>query len=368
LNAAHQLLPVLSPGDAIGTSVLRLRDMLRSMGFRSQVYAQLIDRRLAHQARPAERLTSELGESDALLYHLSIGSPLVRVVSQHRGPAVVVYHNITPAAYYRDTSPRVSYWLQRGRDDLALLAPRVRLVIADSTFNADEALAAGAHDTSVIPPPVDVERLDPQPARGVSMRPVILFVGRVAPNKGHADLVRALVVLRATSCPTARLVMLGNANDTGPYLAALRRFAARVGVADAITLPGEQVSDAALHNAFIGASVFASASEHEGFCAPLLEAMAFSLPVVAYAGGAVAETLDGAGLLTTTKDPFEWAALLERAITDRALRTSLIASGHKRLLDFQPAAVAARLQDALSRAGIIPSSRPLEDRNGAHGR
>ncbi|MDB5066486.1 MAG: hypothetical protein JWM18_2920, partial [Chloroflexi bacterium] len=71
---------MLSYGDAIGGAVLRMRAMLRRLGFRSEIYADLIDRRLGREAAPAGELAGRLGRDDALIYHLCIGSPLARLV------------------------------------------------------------------------------------------------------------------------------------------------------------------------------------------------------------------------------------------------------------------------------------------------
>jgi glycosyltransferase involved in cell wall biosynthesis len=350
--AVHQLLPVLSPGDAIGAAVLRTRVMLLQMGFRSEIFAGLIDHRLQRAARPETALPGRLAADDVLVYHLSIGSPLARLVARSSVRTVVVYHNITPADYYRDINPIVSYWLQRGRRDLAALAPHATLVIGDSRLNLEEALAAGARHATVVPPAVDLGRLRPEPARPSSDAPVVIFTGRLASNKGHEHLIRAVAALRALALPSARLTLVGGGDDTEPYARALRDLAERVGVGSAVRLTG-RVSDSELREIYATAAVFACASEHEGFCVPLLEAMAFSVPIVAFAAAAVPETVGPAGLLTATRNPLVWAALLEVAIRSAPTRRSLIAAGHRRLADFSDDSVFRRLRDALASVGIV---------------
>jgi glycosyltransferase involved in cell wall biosynthesis len=348
---------VLSYGDAIGGAVLRMRAMLRRLGFRSEIYADLIDRRLGREAAPAEALAGRLGRDDALLYHLSIGSPLARLVESTPARRVIVYHNITPPAFYRGTSPRVVYWLERGERELAHLAPLADLVIGDSTYNLEAPLAAGARRHAVVPPPVDLSRLAPRPSRP-AQPPVVLFVGRIAPNKRQEELIRVLAALRATAAPEARLVLAGSADDTGGYLAGLRRHAERLGVADAVEIPGRRLTDAELGAHYASAGVFACASDHEGFCIPLLEAMAFSVPVVAHAAGAVPETLGGAGLLVSGRDPLVWAGLVGRVLGDERLRAGLAAAGRRRLADFSEEAITRRLEAALAGIGITPPPRP----------
>ncbi len=352
-RAVHQLLPVFSYGDAIGAATSRTRTMLHELGYRSETFADVIDHRLAAQARPARELLAELRPGDAVLYRLSIGSPLAALVERCGARRVVVYHNITPARYFAGTNPRVTYWLERGRADLRRLAPLADLVIGDSTYNLDEAREAGARQGVVVPPPVDLERLAPRPNRPGSP-PTVLFVGRIAPNKRPDTLIRALAALRATSRPDARLTLVGTADDTDTYARRLRLLAAQLGVADAVEIGAARIDDAALGAAYAGAAVFATASEHEGFCVPLVEAMAFSLPAVAFAAGAVPETAGGSALLLDDRDPLLWAEALQRAMGDEPLREALIRRGAQRLADFRPEALRDRLSAALREAGITP--------------
>jgi len=82
------------------------------------------------------------------------------------------------------------------------------------------------------------------------------------------------------------------------------------------------------------AAVYVSLSEHEGFCVPLLEAMAADVPVLAYAAGAVPDTLGGAGVQFAPKD-LEYAAELLGALAfDDDLRADVIAGQRRRLADF----------------------------------
>jgi glycosyltransferase involved in cell wall biosynthesis len=86
--------------------------------------------------------------------------------------------------------------------------------------------------------------------------------------------------------------------------------------------------------------VFLCLSEHEGFCVPLLEAMAMDVPVIAYDAGAVAETLQGGGVLLRDKPVAEVAALLDGLATDETLRSSVLegqrrALGRLRATDFR---------------------------------
>lgn len=358
MTAIHQLLPVLSPEDAIGQAVRRMRASFRAQGLVSEIFAEVIDQRLQPEARPAGELETSVTPSDVVLYHLSIGADAARLFERLDCRRVAVYHNITPVAYYRDVSSRVAHWLERGRRDLARLAPLVELGVADSEYNAGELRAAGCADTLVIPPPVDLRRLDPRPARPGDP-PLLLFVSRLAPNKRQEELVRVLAALRATSQPEATLTLPGGWHDTEPYVAGVRRLAEDLGVAGAVRLPG-RLPDRELGDLYARASVAVCASEHEGFGMHLLEAWAFGLPVVARAAAAVPETVGDAGILLEDDDPLVWAAVIDRVIRDPALRRLLASRGRRRLADFSDQALSARIAVLVERLGLC-------DHRGHHG-
>jgi len=353
-RAVHQLLSDFAFGDAMGVITMQTQEMLRSLGFASEIYADVIDPRLRDRCRPAALLEGETGDGDAVIYQMGIGSPVAFLLARLRGPRIVMYHNITPPAYFRDTNPRVAARLVAGREQLAMLVPRVELCAGVSRFNVEEMRLLGARRTAVVPPVADLAHLHPR-ASTPSQPPLLLFVSRVAPNKRHDDLIRVLAALRATAQPEARLAIVGRFTDTEDYVESLRALAEDLGVGDAVEWTG-RLGNESVGDLYARASVFVSASEHEGFSVPLLEAMAFSVPVVAYAAAAVPDTLDGAGVLLRHKDPLVWAAVVDRVIRDPALRGRLVAAGERRLADFTPDRVRTRLAEALASIGVVPEA------------
>jgi glycosyltransferase involved in cell wall biosynthesis len=87
-----------------------------------------------------------------------------------------------------------------------------------------------------------------------------------------------------------------------------------------------------------------SLSEHEGFCVPLVEAMAADVPVVAYSAGAVPETLGGAGLLFSPKDLEYAAELLGTVVYDRTVRRQVLAGQRQRVEAFRSEAIENQLR------------------------
>ena len=99
------------------------------------------------------------------------------------------------------------------------------------------------------------------------------------------------------------------------------------------------LTQADLIASYRSASAFLCLSEHEGFCVPLLEAMLFDLPVLAYDAAAVGETMRGGGILLKNKDPYFVAEALNLVLKDKHVRESVLASQRRalhtaRALDF----------------------------------
>jgi glycosyltransferase involved in cell wall biosynthesis len=105
------------------------------------------------------------------------------------------------------------------------------------------------------------------------------------------------------------------------------------------------VTDWELATYYRAASVYVSMSEHEGFCAPLVEAMAADVPVLAYASSAIPETLGGAGVMFRTKDMEAVAELLGQLAFDPEMRARVIEGQRRRLAFFSEELVKIKLQD-----------------------
>jgi glycosyltransferase involved in cell wall biosynthesis len=160
----------------------------------------------------------------------------------------------------------------------------------------------------------------------------LLFVGKVSPHKAPHDLVKMLAVLRQLYDPEARLHLVGSPLGK-TYEPALRAFISDLGLDDAVFLAGS-VTEAELEAYYGAVDVFVCASEHEGFCVPLTEAMGHGVPIVAYGVTAVPETVRGAGLLLSDKSPAIFAAAVSRVLNDAALARSLSDAGRLRAAEF----------------------------------
>ncbi len=353
MTAVHQFVPALLPRDATGDHTLALQDTLRSAGWESDIYVEAADDDLWHHATYFERYPDRAKPGDILLYHLSTASPVAEFLQGRPETLVLDYHNITPSSFYDGWEDHTSQKVALARIQAAALAPVATLGIADSAFNADELRRMGCPATAVVPILVDMDDRKPRAdqaaltglTRDHGSATVLLFVGRISPNKTQHHLVEALWLYRRWYDPDARLHLVGPAVTTS-YARAVFALADELGLKDAVR-HGEHLSDAELAAWYADADVFVCLSEHEGFCIPLLEAMQSGLPIVAFAAGAVPETLGNAGLLIESKRPSVVASTVDRIRRDRALADQLVTAGHRRLEDFLPATTRTRFVEVL---------------------
>ena len=347
MSALHQFVPTLEPG-AVGQHLLEVQRLCIELGLRSEVFTEFVTPPMAGRGRDFRQYQSNGG--DVLLYHVAIGSPVADFVAARAEPLVVDHHNITPAAYFRDWEPPVMHGIAWGRNQLAQLAERTTLGLADSAFNRGELDQLGYARTSVAPilfdttsfdRPADEAAVDRLAHRGAAW----LFVGRVAPNKCQHDVISAFSVYRRVYDADAVLrIVGGSSSDT--YLRALRGQLAALQIEDAVELTGS-VTDAELAAHYRSADVFVCLSEHEGFCVPLLESMHHGVPIVAYATTAVPETLGRGGVSLPSKSPTVVAAAVHRVLGDAELRAQLVDAGRARLADFDLAVTRATWRAAI---------------------
>lgn len=347
-----QVIPSLASRDAIGNHTLQVRALLRDLGLESDIYYGNATADVAGEGRPLDAL-GPVHPERWLLYQMSIGSPAGEVVAGRDDPLLVNYHNITPAELLARFEPAIAEEARWGRAQLGALAGRTRLAVCDSAYNAGELERAGYRSTAVVPLLVDFAGFggaaDPECLARLEARRAAggadwLFVGKVAPHKAEHDLVKALAVYRRIYDPRARLTVVGGAISEA-YRRLVEELAAGLGLAEAVTLVGS-VSHGELVAHYQAADVFTCASDHEGFCVPLVEAMYHRLPVVAHGVAAVPETVGGAGVLVADKDPLRFAATVHRVLADAALRRRLADAAGRRVADL----ALERNRDRLGRA------------------
>jgi glycosyltransferase involved in cell wall biosynthesis len=334
----HQVLATLGYGDAIGHEVLGIQRALVAAGYDSEIFVETADRRLEHLTCDYRDLVDASHPDNLLIHHFSIGSRASRVAYALPDRMALVYHNITPPEYFVDIHEKLVELCYLGRRELGAYARRVDLALGDSEYNRAELEELGFAPTGVLPVVPSLGHLGGDPDDSLSRAfddgwTNLVFVGRTIPNKKLEDVIRIYAAYKRRFNPRSRLIFVGSYSGFETYFALLQHLVADLRLADVHFLG--HVTNEQLSAIYDVADAFVCASEHEGFCVPLVEAFSKQVPVLAYAATAVPATLDGAGVLFDDKDPLHVAALVDAVVSDTALQEAI--------LDAQDAALARLL-------------------------
>jgi glycosyltransferase involved in cell wall biosynthesis len=327
-GSVHQVLATLGYGDAIGHEVLGIQRVLRAGGYESDIFVETADRRLESLTRDYRELVDASAPDNLLLHHFSIGSRASRTAYAVPDRMALIYHNITPPEYFVGLHRTLARQCFRGRRELLAYRNRCDLALGDSPFNRDDLDRLGFPRTAVLPVVPDFAHLRATPNDFVARQfddewTNILFVGRVIANKKIEDLIRFFHVYQSNFNARSRLIIVGVFSVFERYLAGLNHLVEQLG-AEHVHFTGH-VTDEELVAYYEIADLFLCASEHEGFCVPIVEAFYMDVPVLAYAATAVPSTMDGAGVLFEDRDPEHVAALIDGILSRPALVEEIVA-------------------------------------------
>ncbi len=343
----NQWVPAAHAGDAIGDSARRVRGLLQSLGHTSELYAMQADDELFDEVRPFEH--PEAPRGDLTIFHFAVPSPMTAAFGALPRGRVLQYHNVTPAAFFAPYDTHLSRLATRGREELSSLLGHVDMALGDSDYNRRELEALGFPRTGVFPIAVDTDRVTARVTRP-ALEAVLddglvnfLFVGRIAPNKKIEDHIRLAALYSQYVDTECRFIFVGRCDVVPRYYSMIQALVAHHGLRrDRVIFTGA-VPDEELAIYYQHAAVYTSLSEHEGFCVPLVEAMAANVPVMAYAAAAVPDTLGGAGVQFAPKDLEFAAELLGELTFNDELRADVISGQQRRLADFGDARISRDL-------------------------
>jgi glycosyltransferase involved in cell wall biosynthesis len=344
MTAVHQLLPAAAPYDAITGQAFAWRDLLREWGHESEIVAEGVHPELLGTVQRLNRAGRRLLNQGSLLLRYALWSETAEVALRAHNATGLCYHNVTPGDLLRDYNPGLADLCDRGRAALTGFRGKLDVLVADSSFNAAELRDAGLGEASVVPLlltlPEEVSRRPPNRA------PVVVTVGRIVPNKRLDDVIKAFTLYQRRHAPEASLVIVGSDIGFEAYRVALEVLAARLGTRGVVfTGP---LSSEARDAWYRRADVYLSMSVHEGFCAPLIEALAHGAPVAARGAGAVPETLGGAGVVLDDADLVLAAEALHELASSQPTRDALYDAADARIAELRPTVIAPRIRSALA--------------------
>jgi len=333
----NQFVPSVHYYDAVGSTALLMDQFFRSLGLTSKIYALYRDPALADKVTLYRDECKPAVQDDINILHFALPSPLTEFFLNCGGKRVIIYHNITPPHYFRGFQEELVDFTAQGLDEIKLLKKIDPITIAYSDFSAADLSALGFKQPRVLPFLINWDRYN-EPENPVLARILddgwtnLLFVGRLVPNKKQDDLIRLLVTYRKVFHKKTRLLLVGKGREGEKYLFCINEMLAELGNPPVIL--GGRVTLSELITYYNHAHAFVCMSEHEGFCVPLVEAMYFKLPIIAYNSSAIPNTLGETGILLNSKNYLEFSAWLDKALFDAEFRNSVITRQNSRLLTY----------------------------------
>ena len=359
MSRVHLITPTLIPHDAVANDVFGMMRWLHLRGQQVLAYAETIHPAFREIAQPvsAYQEYSSL-RNDMLIYHHSVGWEAgPRIIERSRNLKAIRYHSVTPSRFFRRYDPFYTELCLRGEmQTRELLRQRPDLLLPTSEFTGSELERAGAdHRQCRVVPPFhaigELESVEENESLAARLRGRVnvVFVGRVAPNKGHLRLLRAFACYRRRFAPDAQLYVVGRIEERfDRFFAELQAETDRNDLNGAVHFIGA-VSASRLKTIYANASLFLCTSEHEGFCVPLVEAMYYGVPIVASDGGAVGGTLGDDGLVWDTSNPALLAESMAAVMTCSDVKERLVREQRRRFdCHFTPEAIGRAFDRALA--------------------
>jgi glycosyltransferase involved in cell wall biosynthesis len=337
--------------DAIGQTLLNQTRFFQRRGHQVQVYVMHEPEGVPNDLRSLIQVVTlddllahrdpHFAHSDLYIYHYpTYYSLLDSMRSLERGAVIFYFHNVTPPDLWGSTYERDH--LAESVARVATIVPYADLVVTASDYSAEQLVrdhGADREQIRVLPYAVPLDRFSPGPRDETLLqryqlygKRVVLFVGRMAGNKRVDLLIEALPLIRQ-QVPNAILLLAGD-DHSNPALqettARARARAKDLGIAEYVIFTGPVDTPSYCRLA----DVYASASLHEGFGIPLIEAMASGVPVVASKATAHPWVLNEAGLLAEPEQAADLARQIVRVLTDDALHGELVQRGLARAREF----------------------------------
>ncbi|WP_181438615.1 glycosyltransferase [Paenibacillus sambharensis] len=351
----NQLLPTLSYGDAVSNSAVNMMKVLRSMGLKSNIYAQNIHPKMTKYAQHADSCPKNY----PVIYHHSTGSELSYTIPNFTNTKVLVYHNVTPPSFFAGYSGTMQRLCQEGRDQLTFLSEHMDVSIAVSEYNRSELLELGYKNTFISPIIVNYEDYAEEPdqklLKSLQDSPEsknILFVGRIAPNKKQEDVIKSFYYYHKYINSNSKLTLVGSYGGMERYYSELVHLIEHLQLQDHVVITGH-IPFTKILAYYKGSDLFLCMSEHEGFCVPIVEAMYFQLPIIAYKSSAIPDTLGNGGFLTTSKDYKSNAELMHILLAEQELQDKLLANQRVQLQRFSKEAAINQFVAILKQNSII---------------
>lgn len=317
--------------DAIGNDIECMYKILQEK-FDCKCFAENRFNKIVSYVEKEEAMGTIGDENAIVIYHHSVNWPLgEEMLEGCKATLVFRYHNITPPEFFEPYNVDYTHSCTEGRkltDRLIEEYPEA-LWLSDSVYNTTDLNNVPKEKITICPPFHKIDEWSQvTPDEEVLKKLLynnkhnVLFVGRVAPNKGHLFSIEVLNAYCRNFGDDIKFYVIGKYDEgLGPYNHLVKDKIRQYRLEDKIEFVGE-INDSTLMAYYLGCEVFLCTSEHEGFCVPIIEAQKFELPIVAKDSSAVPETI-GKNQIVLKDDAKEYAAAIRLIFTRKDVRDYL---------------------------------------------
>ncbi len=319
-NSSRRVLQIVSHlnfGDAVGNDVMAIRRALEEAGITTAIYTYGIHKKLPLDVAFYMDDLPELNSDDIIIYHFANKDPLRKVIEELECKKIIRYHNVTPPEFFEPYDEILFDATAGGLKQIKKMNDVFDFGMVDSKFNRQDLIQMGFEcPIDVVPILIPFDEYKQEPSQEVINKykddwTNIIFVGRIAPNKKIEDVIASYHAYKKRN-PKSRLLLVGNYDKKDLYYKEVAAMVKDEQIEDVIFTGHISFADILAY--YSVADVFLCMSEHEGFCVPLVEAMFFELPIIAYNSTAIPYTMGNAGILIDSKEPEEVAQRIEELV------------------------------------------------------
>lgn len=326
--------PSLVPGDAISNDTVAMFNVLKKLGYQAYIFsnhATIQDLKVHH---PYEAITLLKNYDDVMIYQHGCGYyDGVAVLNSLYCRKIVKFHNITPVEWFKEDKIATASAAEGLRQTVVLMHHVPEFWVA-SEFSGEDLKKMGKKEYAVIPPFHHIQDLVDAKGDGPVYDKTkfnIVMVGRVVPHKNLEAGLKMAASYKEKYGSDFRFIIVGSL-DYGSYVYELKRLVIEMGLEENVIMTGK-VSTAQLKGIYETADVMLMTSKHEGFCVPLIEAMAHGVPVISNTETALPSTGGDAVVYVHESEHKQGAEALHKIRTDKSFAEQLKKAGLKRYQD-----------------------------------
>lgn len=326
-----QVVSGLSVGDGVSNVVKTFDKLFQQNGYSTKTITGGLNSRIIAEIE---------SEDDAIVfYHAALTiDPMITILKCRK---VMVFHNITFPYFFDGFDERLKIRAAHGWYDVSHIADYFECAIVFSGFSRRCLVENGWGNNRIYEVPIlirfdklkgeiNTDLLKRYKGNGTNL----LFTGRICPNKKQEDIIYAFAEYKKRYCNEAKLFLVGGVT-VEKYNAYLRDLISKLCLDDSVIMSGfVPFSDYLAYYEL--ADVYICMSEHEGFCIPLVEAMFFQKPIIAYDDNAISDTMRGCEGLVNTKCPSAIAREIDKIVSDERKKNEIVSHQNDRLKQLLP--------------------------------